>query len=441
MTSIKRTIANRLSQANPFFFTFYVAVSAFCLYTCIYAFRKSFTAATFDGLAYAGTSYKVWLVIFQIVGYGMAKFFGIRYIAELKANARTRGILLMVVISGLSWLFFALVPPPYNIVFLFMNGFPLGLVWGMVFGYLEGRRMTEVLGAALSVSFIFSAGLCRSVGAYLMRDWNVSEIWMPFAACGVFLVPLLFFLWLIDKVPAPTALDEQLRTKRQPMSKSERRNFLKTFLPGIVLFVFAYMLLTIFRDFRENFASEIWHTVGYGDSPAIFAQTETPVTIVVLIVMSCLMLIKSNIRALMINHLIIIGGMILIGVSTFLFEYEFIGAPAWMILIGLGLYLGYVPFNSIFFDRLIAAFKYVGTVGFIMYVADAFGYLGTIAVVLFRELGLGALSWLNFFISTGYILSISGTLLISGSMLYFYRKHRTTAQKSTATPVNAMQTP
>jgi hypothetical protein len=28
-----------------------------------------------------------------------------------------------------------------------------------------------------------------------------------------------------------------------------------------------------------------------------------------------------------------------------------VGAPLWMVLIGTGLYMGYVPFNSIFFDQ------------------------------------------------------------------------------------------
>ena len=83
-----------------------------------------------------------------------------------------------------------------------------------------------------------------------------------------------------------------------------------------------------------------------------------------------------------------------------------------------------MPFNSIFFDRLIAAFQYVGTVGFIMYVADAFGYLGTIGVVLFKEFGFAEVSWLNFFITGGYIISIVGALLITGSMIYFQRKRQ-----------------
>jgi hypothetical protein len=417
-------LTERLKRTNSFWFTLFAAVTAFCLYTCVYAYRKTFTAATFGGLEYWGINYKAWLVIFQVVGYGVAKFYGIKFIAELQAKSRTGGILLMVTIAAASWFFFAIVPAPFNLIFLFTNGFPLGMVWGMVFGYLEGRRTTEVLGASLSVSFIFSAGLCRSVGAYLMRDWNVSEAWMPFIACLVFLVPLLFFLYLIDKLPPPSELDEQLRTRRQPMDLGERKRFLSAFLPGIVLFVLAYMLLTAFRDFRENFAAEVWKSLGYGNSPGIFTQTETPVSIIVLVIMGSLMIIRNNKAALIINHFIIMIGMLLIGVSTFLFQEQIIGAPLWMILIGIGLYLGYVPFNSIFFDRLIAAFRYVGTVGFIMYVADAFGYLGSVGVLLFKEFGMANVSWVDFFILGGYCLSVLGSILIAGSAIYFHVKHK-----------------
>ncbi len=330
----------------------------------------------------------------------------------------------MVSIAAVSWLLFAIVPRPYNIIFLMTNGFPLGLVWGLVFGFLEGRRMTEVLGASLSVSFIFSAGLCRSVGAYLIRDWGVSETWMPFAACCVFVIPLLLFLLLIDQLPPPTPEDEALRTKRQPMNREERIRFLYTFLPGIILFVLAYMLLTTFRDFRENFSADVWKALNYGNLPGIYARTETPVSIFVLIIIGSLMLIKNNKMALMINHIIIIIGMLLIGCATFLFQQKYIDAPLWMILIGVGLYLGYVPFNSIFFDRLIAAFKYIGTVGFIMYVADAFGYLGSVGVLFVKEFGYTTTSWLDFFINAGYITSAFGTILIAGSMTYFHFKHK-----------------
>src|SRR5690349_25028159 len=93
-------ISEKLKRTNNFWFTLYAAITAFCLYTCVYAFRKTFTAARFEDLHYWGLNYKAWLVIFQVVGYGVAKFYGIKFISELQAKSRTGGILLMVSIAG-----------------------------------------------------------------------------------------------------------------------------------------------------------------------------------------------------------------------------------------------------------------------------------------------------------------------------------------------------
>jgi hypothetical protein len=38
---------------------------------------------------------------------------------------------------------FGLTPPPYNALWLFFNGIPLGMVFGLVTGVLEGRRHTR----------------------------------------------------------------------------------------------------------------------------------------------------------------------------------------------------------------------------------------------------------------------------------------------------------
>jgi hypothetical protein len=335
----------------------------------------------------------------------------------------------MSLIAALSWLLFAIIPMPYKLICLFFNGLPLGMVWGMVFGYVEGRRFTEVLGAALSVSFIFSAGFSKTVGAYIMKSWGVSEFWMPFVACCVFFGPLLIFLKLLDQVPPPNAEDELLRTKRQPMTGKERMQFTKTFLPGLVLLVLTYMLLTAFREFRDNFSSNIWEVLGYGNQPGVFTQTETIVTLTLLALIGSLMVIRNNLRAMIINHLIVLLGMIMVGVSTLAFEKQWIGPVPWMTLVGMGLYFGYIQFNSIFFDRLIAAFKYVSTVGFLIYLADSFGYVGSVMVMLYKEFGQKEESWLNFFINGGYIMSVSGSILILLSLVYFVSKHRSLGLK------------
>jgi hypothetical protein len=420
----EHSITAWLRQTNGFWFSVYTAISAFCLYTCIFALRKTFGVATYENMNVGGVDFKVWMVIFQVLGYMLSKFIGIKVVSELGAHARLKGILLMVSIASLSWLFFAITPTPYNLIFLFFNGLPLGMVWGMVFGYLEGRKLTEVLGASLSVSFIFSAGFAKTVGGYIMMDWGTSEFWMPFISSCLFFPPLVLFLWLLNKIPPPTAEDEALRTKRCPMTGPERVKYVLTFAPGLVLLILTYMLLTAFRDFRDNFSAEIWKSLNYGDKPGIFTYTESIVTIVVLVVIGSLMVIKDNFKAMVVNHVIVFLGMITVGLSTLAFEKQIIDAPSWMILVGMGLYFGYIQFNSIFFDRLIATFKYVSTVGFLIYLADSFGYLGSVGVLLFKEFGNTQLSWLEFFLTSGYILSIAGSILISLSLVYFIAKYK-----------------
>jgi MFS family permease len=422
--AVEHPITKWLKRTNLLNFTLYAAIASFCLYTCIFSLRKTFGVATYQGLSYWGIDYKVWMVTFQVIGYMISKFIGIKVVSELKSNYRTKGILLMVSIATISWLLFAITPRPYNLIFLFSNGLPLGMVWSLVFGYLEGRRTTEVLGASLSVSFIFSAGFGKTIGGLVMRDWGISEFWMPFVSACLFFGPLLLFLWLIDKLPPPSIEDEVLRTKRQPMTGTERMAFIKTFGPGLLLLILSYALLTAFRDFRDNFSAEIWKSLGYGNKPGIFAQTETPISIIVLVTIASLMIIKKNRLALVINHLIVLMGMLLVGISTLLFERGLIDAPLWMTLVGMGLYFGYIQFNSIFFDRLLAAFQYVGTVAFLINLADSFGYVGSVSVLFYKQFGQGNLSWLNFFITGGYVLSIVGSLLMLTSLFYFYNKHK-----------------
>ena len=416
-------LTRRLRASDTWVFTTYAALSAFCLYTCIFALRKAFGVATYEGMTFAGLGFKSWMVIMQVLGYMLSKFIGIKVVSELQASSRARGILLMVSIAVLSWLGFAVAPTPWNLVFLFFNGLPLGMVWGMVFGYMEGRKTTEVLGASLSVSFIFSAGFAKTVGGWLMSA-GVTEMWMPFVTACVFFPPLLAFLYLLDKVPPPSAEDERLRTRRAPMTGPERMRYVSTFLPGLVVLVLAYVLLTAFRDFRDNFSAEIWIELGYQGKPGIFTLTESIISITVLVLIASLMVIKDNYKAMLVNHAMVIAGMILVGVSTLLFRQGLLGPTVWMVLVGMGLYFGYIQFNSIFFDRLIATFRYVSTVGFLIYIADAFGYLGSVSVTLYRELGGARISWLEYFSVTAYVLSTAGTVLMGLSLWYFVRKHK-----------------
>ena len=390
----------------------------------IFGFRKSFTVCTFDGLSFLGLNYKTLLVISQVLGYMLAKFYGIKYIGELKRVGRHKIIFLLTGIAWLSWLLFAVVPVPYNIIFLFINGFPLGMLWGVVFSYVEGRRTTDFIGAALAVSFIFSSGFVKTVGGWLMLDLNISEFWVPFFTALVFALPLVLFVWMMEQIPPPTEADEQARMLRKPMSAGERKQIIKMFLPGLIACILIYTFATIFRDIRDNFSADMWKEMGYFDKPSIFTKTETPITLIVLVLIGSMVMIKNSSKAFMIAHLIIALGFVIAGVSTYLFSNQQIEPVWWMILVGLGLYMVYIPFNSVFFERMIAAFRFTGNVGFLIYLADSFGYLGSVGVLFSKEVFKIKMNWVEFFSQSVMILSVVGIILTIFSSFYFKQKKK-----------------
>jgi len=411
-----------LLRTSSFWLTTYALVAAFGVYFCMYAFRKPFTVATFENLSFFGMDYKIILIIAQVVGYMLSKFIGIKVISEMLHRWRAAMILAFIGFAELSLLFFAIVPTPYNIIFLFLNGLPLGMIWGLVFSFLEGRKTTEILGAGLSASFIVSSGAVKSVGKVVLDSWNFSPFWMPVVTGGIFILPLLLFTWMLSLLPEPSEEDIALRTRRKPMNRRERRSFFVSFATGLILIVLFYMMLTAYRDFRDNFAAEIWIALGYGNAPEIFTLAEIPIAVFVLIMLGLTMYIRNNGKAFLTYHVLIIAGVILIGGSTWMFQQNQLDGAYWMVLVGLGLYMGYVPINSIFFDRMIAAFHYQSNAGFMIYVADAFGYLGSVGILIYKNFGQPDLSWIDFFIGASYALAIFGTILVGIATIYFRRQ-------------------
>ena len=404
----------------------YAALVTFLTYATVYGFRKSYTAGTFDDQTVLGLGYKEVLVIMQALGYVSSKFFGIKFISELKRFGRWKIIIGLVLISWLAWLLFAVVPAPVNIVFLFMNGFPLGLLWGIIFSYIEGRKTTDLIGAAMAVSFIFSSGLVKTVSQYIVINWNVSELWMPFAAGALFFPFLLFFVFMLEKIPPPTAEDIELRQQRVSMTGRQRRDMLRKFLPGIALLVILYVFLTILRDVRDNFVADMWKEMGYINQPALFTKTETPIAILTLILMASLIVVRRSYVAMVIIHWIVLAGFLIAGISSAMFIAGQLSPVYWVTATGLGLYMGYIPYNCVLFERFIATFKLIGNVGFLIYIADSFGYLGSVSIILTKAIMKMLdknVQWTIFYSNSVVIFCVIGTIGLLISMRYFRKKH------------------
>jgi MFS family permease len=418
--TIKFQVKNRNDRA----IAISAAIVSFLTYTMVYGFRKGFTVCSFDGMHYAGISYKVWLVIIQVLGYASSKIYGIRFISELKNIGRGKIILLLVGISWAGLLLFALVPAPWNIFFMFINGFPLGMIWGIIFSYVEGRRATDFIGAALSVSFIFSSGFVKTVAGFILQHFGTSEYWLPFITGLVFSVPLLIAVFFLEKIPPPSVADVKDRSIREPMPSARRKEFVKMFLPGLIASIGIYVFATVFRDIRDNFMADMLKENGYGMQPAIFTQTEAPVTLILLLLMGSMIMVRNNIKALVYTHYIIIAGFVITGLTSMFFMQGSINAFWWLTLTGLGLYTVYIPFNCIFFERLIASFRFPGNVGFLIYVADSFGYVGSVGVLVTKEILKIKLQWTSFYSHGVVILSVLGIAGAFLSLFYFSSKYR-----------------
>jgi hypothetical protein len=304
---------------------------------------------------------------------------------------------------------------------MFFNSLPLGMIWGLLWSFLEGRRFSEILGSTITLSIVFASGLMKTIGSIVLNH-GFSEFWMPCVVGALFFPLIVLTSYILELLPNPSAEDIRIRTKRVPMSGADRIRFLLTFWPGLLASTICYMLLTVFRNFREDFSIEIAGALGVSGS-AIFAESEIIVSVVLLIPICLLNLVKENINSMIGCHLIVVTGWMISGGAAILYQKGWIGGMALIVFSGIGLHTGYIPLSSVFFDRMIATYKYPATSGFLMYVSDSLGQLLTFPMFLFKNFAAPDLSWGNFFLMSTMFVSCAGTLLILLSLIYFVWKY------------------
>ncbi len=420
----------------------YAVAAAFAAYFCVYAFRKPFTAATYEGLHFGGTQIelKTAFVVSQVIGYTLSKYLGIKVCSEATRGRRVWMLVGLVAVAEIALVLFAVAPAEWKVAAMLLNGLPLGMMWGLVVLYLEGRRTSDILLAGLACSFIVASGVFKDVGRAVMAGGSIplvgatlpnplpalDEFWMPAATGLLFLPAFLFCLWLLDQVPEPTAADIAARTEREPMDRERRRQFLRLYLPGIVPLVAAYVLLTALRDYRDAYLVDVLKQLGYmtADNKDLISRMELGVAFGVLVTMGLLYLIKDNRRALLAVLGVIAVGFLLIGAATLLHEAGQISGYSWAALIGLGGYMAYVPYNSVLFDRLMASTGFVGTAVFAIYVADSAGYTCSISVQVGKDLLAAETSRTQFLEGLSLCVSGVGMLSMAAAGLYFWLRGR-----------------
>ncbi len=405
--------------------TLFAAVAAFSTYLCFYPFRRAYTAATYDDLYFFGVHFKILIITAQVLGFAVSKGIGVKVVSEMKPQNRAKGLLAFTGISLVSMFLFSVTPAPYNLVFVFFASLPLGLFYGVILGFLEGRKSTDVLVAALTASFIVGSGFAKSVGNWVLQNLTTDEFRMPFLADLIMYGPLLVCVWFLAQVPPPSEADKKDRSERLPMSKTERKQFMKEFGLGMVLFVISYSILTAYREFRDNFMPEMFKELGFDGKPELFTQTEIPIAIAILLIMATMQLVKNHKRAFNIIQGLLLLGAVIIAASTFLFQMGQMSSIIWLVAVGFGAYLAYSMCNSIYFERMLASFHYVGTVGFMITLADYYAYFGSLGVLFYKNFFQHSISNLSFFVAISYAVSIAYFVLVLFSVFYFRKKEVT----------------
>lgn len=405
-------------------FILWAGGAALLSYSLVYALRKPFTAAAFEGYMVWGMDYKVMVTITQILGYLIAKFIGIKLISELEKESRLGFILMSIGLAEMSLVFFAILPVPYNMFAMFFNGLALGCMWGVIFSFIEGRRVTDLLASLLGISIVVSSGTAKSVGLFVMNNLHVDEFWMP-AAIGACALPLLALLgYILHSLPQPTAADVAQKAERSTLNGQQRWALFRNYMPFLVMLLVANLLLVVLRDIKEDFLVNIFDVKAHGYSSWIFAQLDSIVTLIILGIFGLMIFVRSNIRALCLLLTLVICGMLTMSFISFRYDSLQLSPIVWLFTQSLCLYIAYLSFQTIFFDRFIACFRIRGNVGFFIVLIDFIGYTGTVIVLTIKEFFHPDINWLQFYNQMAGYVGIGCSVIFAGALIYLWQRYR-----------------
>lgn len=395
--------------------------AALLSYSLVYALRKPYTAASFEGLTFMGSDYKVAVTTIQILGYVIAKFFGIKIISELKKENRFRFFVGSAILAELALVGFGLLEAPYNVAAMFVNGLSLGCMWGVIFSFIEGRKVTDILASLLGVSMVFSSGVAKSFGLFAMNKMQIDQFWMP-AVIGGFALPLLVFMgYMLKRLPQPTAEDIALRNERVVLDGKGRVALFRKYAPILTLLFIGNFMLLVLRDIKEDFLVNILDMSN--QSSWLFARIDTIVTLIILGIFALFAFFRSNIRALLWLMTLVIAGCLTMTYVSFHYETLDLKPVTWLFIQSLSLYIAYLTFQTIFFDRFIACFRIKGNVGFFIALIDFIGYLGTVTLLSTKEFLNIELEWFALFNHiAGFVGATCSILFIVASIL-IHRKY------------------
>ena len=163
--------------------------------------------------------------------------------------------------------------------------------------------------------------------------------------------------------------------------------------------------------------------------PGTLSKTESTVAGILLIPIAGLVFCKNNLLAFKISMFFLCAGAGILLATI----YAYLGSPfdgVWYyMLTGVASYLAYVPYNSVLYERLIAALKRECTIGYLHAVMDATSYVGVFSIYLAAEFG-DFDNHLDVFNSLGQLFGWIMLALWIFASLYFFIFRRNSLQCS-----------
>ena len=162
--------------------------------------------------------------------------------------------------------------------------------------------------------------------------------------------------------------------------------------------------------------------LGPGNLPAVFTQSELWVTLAVVSAKGTLVVVRDNRRAFLSGLGLCATGLGFALLALAGHRSGLLMPFAYMVLLGMGMYVPYVAVHTTLFERLIALTRERGNIGYLMYLADAVGCLGYVGVMMSRRAFPAQKDFLAFFLPLAEWLLAGALVAVAGASVHYARR-------------------
>ena len=312
-----------------------------------------------------------------------------------------------------------------------LSAFAASFIYGGLLTFLEGRRQTEAMLAALNFAVVVAGGFSRGVGAFLLEACGVSARYMPLAAVALALPVTTAATVLLGALPPPSAADVRARGARGAMPAAARKAFVWRFAGGIAVLILAYTILMALRGYRDFFARELYTDALGGKTPtaALYFFVDFPGAVIACGALALMTRFRDNVSALLAMLATMVAGVAVLGGATLLEHTGAISELTWWYFCGVGIYVAFCTMGSGTYERLLAAAGATGTITFLQFASDASGYLGTLVLLFYLSFSKTAKGgenavYVRTFRAFAYAVSVALVGMLIPVAYYFRRKLR-----------------